>query len=175
MKRMVMILIAISVMSVAELANAGITDLPSYPRLAALVNQYIRSIDAAQADYFAAINEYFQGLSLVDGYPDGVTNVTTDPTKKPSDQELDWFDFDPRVFAMSVALPVNIKIDTQNTAPYWGYKITFEFWRDLGTDAYGNAFDHWVYVYKVGDINEGLNTDPNAHYDEWFNEYDGDL
>jgi hypothetical protein len=170
MKRMVMILIAISVMSVAELANAGITDLPSYPRVAALVKQYIRSIDGAQADYFAANTIYYQGLDLVDGYPDGVTNVATDPTKKPSDQELDWFDFDPQVFAMSVALPVNIRIDTQNTAPDWGYTITFEFWRDLGPDAYGNVGDHWVYLYNVGP-----NIDPNAHYDEWFIEYDGDL
>ena len=61
MKRMVMILIAISVMSIAELANAGITDLPSYPRIATLLDNYIISVDVAQVDYFDANNKYFQG------------------------------------------------------------------------------------------------------------------
>jgi hypothetical protein len=163
MKRMVMILIAISVMSVAELANAGITDLPSYPRVAAMVKQYIRSIDGAQADYFAANTIYYQGLDLVDGYPDGVTNVTTDPTKKPSDQEFDWFDFDPQVFAMSVALPVNIRIDTDDTPLGPGYTITFEFCHDLGPDAYGKVGNHWIYMYYVGPEPE-----PTAKYNEWF-------
>ena len=164
MKRIVMILIAISVMSIAELANAGITDLPSYPRIANLLDNYIISLDVAQVDYFAANKKYFQGVELVSGQPDGVTNVTSDPTKKPSDQEASWLDFDPRVFAASIALPVNIKINVYQSQLEWGYTLIFEFWRDgLSPDASGNVGNHWVYMYHVG-------PDPisYAHYDEWF-------
>jgi hypothetical protein len=172
MKRMVMILITISVMSIAELANAGITDLPSYPRIANLLDNYITSIDVAQVDYYAANDKYFQGLDLASGQPDGVTNVTFDTTKKPSDQEASWLDFDPRVFAASIALPVNIKMDVYESELGPGYTITFEFWRDgLSPDAYGNEGNHWVYKYHVG-------PDPipaGAIYNEWFIEYDGSL
>jgi hypothetical protein len=164
MKRMVMILIAISVMSIAELANAGITDLPSYPRIATLLDNYIISVDVAQVDYFAANNTYFQGLDLVSGQPDGVKNVKSDSTKKPSDQEFSWLDFDPKVFALSVALPVNIKMNVYESQLDWGYTLIFEFWRDdLSTDANGNEGDHWVYMYHVG-----ADPDPVAIYDEWF-------
>ena len=166
MKRMVMILIAISVMNIAGLANAGITDLPSYPRIASLLYNYIISMDVAQADYFAANTKYFQGLGLVSGMPDGVTNVKADTTMKPSDQEVSWRDLDSKVFAASLALPVNIEMDVYDSPGVgWGYTITFEFWHDgLGPDAYGNEGNHWVYVYHVG---------PNppetgAIYDDWF-------
>ena len=170
MKRMVMILIAISVMGIAELANAGITDLPSYSRITNLLDNYISALDVAQADFFAVNNKYYQGLDLADGQPNGVNNVTTDPTNKPSDQEFDWLDFAPQVFAMSLALPVNIRIDTHNSAPDWGYTITFELWRDLGPDAKGNEGNHWVYKYYFGP-----NPDLTAIYDEWFIMYDGDI
>ena len=160
MKRMVMILITISVMSIAELANAGITDLRSYPRIANLLDNYITSLDVAQVDYYAANNKYFQGLDLASGQPDGVTNVTFDTTTKPSDQEASWLDFDPRVFAASIALPVNIKIHVNSL----GYTLIFEFWRDgLSPDAFGNEGNHWVYVYHVGP-----NPIPYAIYDEWY-------
>ena len=167
MKRMVMILIAISVMSIAELANAGITDLPSYPRIATLLDNYIISVDVAQVDYFDANNKYFQGLDLVSGQPDGVKNVKSDSTKKPSDQEFSWLDFDPKVFALSVALPVNIKMNVYESQEFGsGYRIIFEFWRDgLSPDAYGNEGNHWVYVYHVGPDPDPV---PGAIYDEWF-------
>lgn len=169
MKRIVMILIAISVMSIAELANAGITDLPSYPRIATLLDNYIGSVDVAQVDYFAANNKYFQGLDIVSGQPDGVKNGTSDTTKRPSDQEFSWLDFDPRVFAISLALPVNIKIDVYQSPLGWGYTLIFEFWRDgLSPDAYDNEGNHWVYMYHVGP-----NPFPGAIYDEWFIQYDG--
>lgn len=170
MKRMVMILIAISVMSIAGLANAGITDLPSFPRIATLLDKYIISLDVAQVDYFAANNKYFQGLDLVSGQPDGVTNVPADTTKKPSDQEASWLDLDPKVFATSIALPVNIKNHEYKSEFGWGYTLIFEFWRDgLGPDAHGNVGNHWVYMYHVGP-----NPNPGAIYDEWFIKYDGE-
>ena len=169
MKRMVMILIAISVMSIAELANAGITDLPSYPRIATLLDNYINSVDYAQVDYFAANNKYFQGLDIVSGQPNGVTNVTADTTNMPSDQQISWRDFEPQVFAASLALPVNIKMNVYQSLLGWGYTLIFEFWRDgLSPDAYGNVGNHWVYFYHVGP-----NPDPGAIYDEWFIQYDG--
>jgi hypothetical protein len=156
MKRMVMILIAISVMSIAELANAGITDLPSYPRIAALLDNYIISIEDAQAVFHAANNKYFQGLDLVDGQPNGVNNVTIDATKMPTDQEFSWLNFDPKVFAGSLALPVNIKINVYQN----GYTLIFEFWRD-GLSPDGS--NHWVYMHHVGP-----NPMYGAIYDEWF-------
>jgi len=170
MKRMVMILIAISVMNIAELANAEITDLPSYPRIATLLDNYIISVDVAQVDYFDANNKYFQGLDLVSGQPDGVKNVKSDSTKKPSDQEFSWLDFDPKVFALSVALPVNIKMNVYESPLGWGYTLIFEFWSEgLSPDAHGNEGNHWVYVYHVGPNP----VPPGAIYDEWFIQYDG--
>ena len=169
MKRMVMILIAISVMSIAELANAGITDLPSYPRIATLLYNYIISIDDAQADYFAANTKYFQGFDLVSGQPDGVTNVKTDTTTKLSDQEVSWRDFEPRVFAASLALPVNIKMNVYESELGWGYKLIFEFWHDgLGPDADGNVGNHWKYVVHLGP------NPPEAGeiYDNWYIQLD---
>jgi hypothetical protein len=169
MKRIVMILIAISVMSIAELANAEITDLPSYPRLATLINNYINSIDVAQADWIAEHNGYFQGLDLVDGQPNGVNNVKTDSTKMPTDQAFSWFDLSPQVFATSIALPVNIRVDVAQNGPDSSYTITFEFYRDLGQDAHGNVGNHWKYVYYVGP-----EPDPNAILNEWFVEDEGE-
>jgi len=165
-----MIVIAISVMSIAELANAGITDLPSYPRIAALLDNYISSIEVAQDDFIAANNKYFQGLDIANGQPNGVNNVTADATKMPSDQEFSWLDFDPQVFAGSIALPVNIKVDVYESDLGWGYTLTFEFWRDgLSPDARGNVGNHWVYKHHVG---------PNSVFgainDEWYIQYDGD-
>ena len=170
MKRMVMILIAISVMSIAGPANAGITDLPRYQKLAALIDNYINSVDVAQADFIAVHGYYFQGLDLIDGEPNGVDNATGDNAKMPTDQEFSWFDFAPQVFGGSVALPVNIRIDKADSPFGPGYTIKFEFWRDLGQDADGTVGNHWVYMYYLGPDPE-----PTAIYNEWFIESDADL
>lgn len=128
-----------------------ITDLPSYPRIATLLTSYITAVEDAQADYFANNQKYFQGLDIVDGEPDGVTNANANTTGKPSDQETSWRDFDPVVFAAGTALPLNMRSEVYESPFGWGYRLIFEFWRDgLGPDDFGIDGRHWVYVHHVG-------------------------
>jgi hypothetical protein len=155
----------------------AIEDLPGYPGLVTLIESYINKINDAQDSYFIDYGKYFQGVDLIsDSEPNGVIPVQADTNKKPEgDQDHSWFDFDKTVFAASMALPTNIKIniyesdDKVNNTFGWGYVITFEFWRDgLGPDILGTSGRHWYFRHHRGPAT------PSGIFDQWLILFEGD-
>ena len=136
---------------------AEFIDHPSYERITTLKQSFVASIAAKQAEFFIANGYYFQGLSLVNGEPDGVTDIDANITKKPSDCIETWADFDKSLFEANLKLPFNAKIDVYESSDGWGWTLTMDVW-------YNGS--HWVYRHH-----EGPEDRPGV-YNEWHIQVD---
>ena len=141
----------------------AIINHPSYARIVTLTQSFVDSVSAKQADFFIANGRYFQGINLVDGQPDGETDINMDATKKPTDQLESWSDFDSKVFKNNIKIPFNVKVNIYESPAGWGWELIIEVWKaDLGPDAYGNDGDHWIYRHHEGPAPKG------GIFDTWY-------
>lgn len=135
---------------------------PRYAQITTYTQSLCSAFDAKQSQWFAANNEYFQGISLTDLNPDGVTDVSADTTKHPTDHASSWRDFDPTIFTSNLSIPYNLRCDVYQSSLGWGYILTIEIWYSgIGPDAYSHDGNHWVYRHHVGPLQQ------SGIIDEW--------
>jgi len=140
------------------------TDHPRYNALMARLNAVMGQIESAQESYKDTHGKYYQGIVIpAEPFYEDTGERTYDGTRKPTDQEMDWFTFLPAVFNPGHQIPCQMRMDVYNGPQGQGWVITFHLWyAGLGPDSYGNDGDHWVYRHEGGAGVAG------GRLDEWY-------
>ena len=152
----------------------AITDHPNIQNLETLTGAIFNAVESKQAEFaIANAGELFQGSSLFDTEvikPDGVTSISVDVDRTPSDKGTSWKNFDGTNFPKNLKLPVNGKIHIHDEPDGWAFTIIIEFWYDgIGPDQAGNDGSHWVksYYKKIGG--------PIGTVTDWYIQYEGSV
>jgi len=141
-----------------------ITEHPAYSLVMTKVNNFITVMTEAQARYFLEHGRFFQGLALVNGTPDGVTELSAEVTRKPSDQNETWADLDSQLFKQNLKVPFQVTCNTHRFPTCHVWSANFEIWyMDAPlTDIYGESGNHIMYRHYDGDIQ------PSGNFGVWY-------